>query len=146
MKFFSLNRIAAVSITAALLAACGGGARSTTTDKVGTTSVATAPAMPEGNPVAARSGEMQPENGTPAQPIPANLSCAADQIVWVNTAKHVYHYSNDEYYGRTKHGTYMCLRDAQREHDHAAGSRAGGSTTKHHRRHESMESPLPEAT
>jgi len=142
----------AAVLAAAVLAACGGGARSTSTDKVGTTSVATAPAMPEGSPEAAPSGAMQPQAGTPAQPIPSGLNCPADEIVWVNTSKHVYHYANDQYYGRTKHGTYMCERDAEREHDRAAGAKKrGGSMTmqgsgKHHRRGGAMSSPSPEET
>ena len=147
-----MNRILVLIVGVAVLCACGGGARSTSTDKVGTTSVATAPALPEGSPVTAPSGEMQPANGTPPQPIPSGLGCPADEIVWVNTSKHVYHYANDQYYGRTKHGTYMCERDAQREHDRAAGSKkSSGSMTmrggsKHHRRGGAIPSPSPEET
>lgn len=148
------SRLLAAIAAVGVLCACGGGARSSTTDKVGTTSVATAPAMPEGRPAVAPSGAMQPENGTPPQPIPANLSCPANEIVWVNTSKHVYHYANDQYYGRTKHGTYMCERDAQREHDRAAGSKKGGSmmmqgSGKHHRRSggsSAQASPEPQET
>lgn len=144
------SRLLAAFAAVAVLSACGGGARSTSTDKVGTTSVATAPAMPEGRPAVAPSGVMQPENGTPAQPIPNNLNCPADEIVWVNTSKHVYHYANDQYYGRTKHGTYMCERDAEREHDRAAGAKKNAGSMmmqgsgKHHRRSSGSAAASPE--
>lgn len=126
-SFFA--RLFAAGVAAAMLAACGGGARSTATDKANTTVArATAPAMAEGSPAVAPSGELQPLNGTPPQPIPSGLSCSATEIVWVNQTKHVYHYPGDMYYGRTKHGTYMCERDAVAEHDRAAGKHATKKT------------------
>jgi hypothetical protein len=150
MQHFSLTaRLLAVAAASAVLAACGGGARSTTTDKTTVTSRVTAPAMSEGRPAVAPSGEMQPMNGTPAQPIPRNLNCSATEIVWVNTKNHVYHYANDMYYGRTKQGTYMCERDAVAEHDRAAGARSSGSSSmkkSHKTRGGEYATPSAEAT
>lgn len=121
-----IARLFALGVAAGVLAACGGGssARSTATDKANTTVArSTAPPMSEGSPLAAPTGEMQPQNGTPPQPIPSGLNCSASEIVWVNESRHVYHYAGDTYYGRTKHGTYKCERDAVAEHDRPAGKR-----------------------
>lgn len=55
-------------------------------------------------------------------PIPKKLTCK-DAIVWVNTAKKSYHESGDPYYGRTKHGAYMCRAAADAAGYHMAGAR-----------------------
>jgi hypothetical protein len=69
------------------------------------------------------SGNGMAPSGPPA-PIPASLHCEGGQApVWANTSRHVYHMAADPYYGRTKHGKYMCLRDAVNAGYHAAGSR-----------------------
>jgi hypothetical protein len=77
-------------------------------------------------------------SGSPA-PVPANLSCGSAQPVWVNQRSHSYHEPSDPYYGRTKHGSYMCLNDAV-----AAGYHPAGKGGHHH--HGMMGSPEPAAT
>ncbi len=38
----------------------------------------------------------------------AKAHCGPDQVVWGNTSSHVLHASGSRYYGKTKHGAYMC--------------------------------------
>lgn len=110
----------------AALTACGGGSakRSTTT-----TTVASPAASPAGG---AMRGAMA--NATQA-PVPASLHCGAVAPVWVNTSRHNYHTSADPYYGRTKHGEYMCAATAIARGYHAAGTRGSGSMrgARHHK-------------
>jgi hypothetical protein len=51
--------------------------------------------------------------------------CPSDNVVWVNTITHVYHFAGTRKYGNTKQGAYMCEADAK-----AAGDRA--SKTERH--------------
>ena len=45
--------------------------------------------------------------------------CPSDTVVWVNTWSRVYHFADNEYYGSTRFGAYMCETDAK-----TAGARA----------------------
>ena len=54
----------------------------------------------------------------------AKARCPTDTVVWVTLPSRIYHFSGTRYYGTTKHGTYMCERDAA-----AAGSRAAKNET-----------------
>ena len=49
----------------------------------------------------------------------AKMSCGSDNVVWINSESHVYHFKNNRSYGKTKQGAYMCERDAR-----AAGAQA----------------------
>jgi len=60
-------------------------------------------------------------------PIPKGLHCK-DAIVWVNMTKKTYHESSDPYYGRTKHGQYMCKTAAEAAGYHAAGMKHSPKT------------------
>lgn len=61
----------------------------------------------------------------------AKAHCPADTIVWVNLGgSKAYHTSNDRYFGKTKHGTYMCQKEAEQAGFHAPGARAGKTATK----------------
>ena len=43
----------------------------------------------------------------------ASVKCASgDPVVWLNTETKVYHMSGSSYYGKTKHGKYVCQSDA----------------------------------
>jgi hypothetical protein len=55
-----------------------------------------------------------------AAPVPSDLHCVGD-IVWVNLISKAYHRSGDPYYGRTKHGEYMCEAGADAKGYHLAG-------------------------
>jgi len=75
-------------------------------------------------PPAAATTEIQAEqNALPsrvAAAIPKDLKCS-DEIVWVNVSRRNYHEPGDPFYGRTKHGKYMCLADAAAKGYHVAG-------------------------
>ena len=44
--------------------------------------------------------------------------CPTDVVVWLNTASGIYHERGMRWYGRTKHGAYVCRKEAD-----AAGDR-----------------------
>ena len=67
-----------------------------------------------------------------AAPMPKGLNCKGD-VVWANTTKKTYHVSGDPYFGRTKHGEYMCKAAAD-----AAGYLLAG--TRHHKHSSSKSS------
>lgn len=52
----------------------------------------------------------------------AQTHCPSDVVVWLNTKTGVYHEKGTHYYGTTKHGAYVCEKDAD-----AAGDRASKS-------------------
>lgn len=55
--------------------------------------------------------------------------CPGDAVVWANLgASKVYHTSADRYYGKTKHGAFMCQKEADQSGFHPAGARAGNAT------------------
>lgn len=61
----------------------------------------------------------------------AKAHCPGDTIVWANTGgSKAYHTSSDRYYGKTKHGAYMCQKEADQAGYHAAGSRGRTSAAK----------------
>lgn len=49
----------------------------------------------------------------------AQSHCPHDTVVWLNTASGIYHYKGERWYGRTKHGAFVCEKAAI-----AAGDRA----------------------
>ena len=49
----------------------------------------------------------------------AQTRCPTDAVVWLNTATGVYHFQGERWYGNTKHGAYVCEKEAD-----AAGDRA----------------------
>jgi hypothetical protein len=48
---------------------------------------------------------------------PAASTCAGDQVVWVNTKSHIYHFAGQTWFGHTKEGKYICRRAADSEGD-----------------------------
>jgi hypothetical protein len=58
----------------------------------------------------------------------AKAHCPTDTVVWANTSSKAYHMSGAKYYGKTKHGAYMCLKDAEVAGYH--GSKAGAVAAK----------------
>lgn len=97
-------RYLAVAAAIISLTACGGG---------GKKNAAAASSSP-----AAAGGYTQTKAGAAGtgavEPVPAGMNCGGTQPVWVNERSHVFHLAGDPYYGRTKHGKYMCERDAAR--------------------------------
>jgi hypothetical protein len=45
--------------------------------------------------------------------------CPRDVVVWLNVPSGIYHYRGERWYGRTRHGAYVCEKEAV-----AAGDRA----------------------
>ena len=116
------------------LGACGGGKHAST--NANTTTRTT---MTQGSPSAPQPG---PGAAGSVAAVPATLHCGAVAPVWVNESTHVYHLASDPYYGRTKHGQYMCPAQAQSAGYHAAGA---GGARRHHRRRGSMAPVSPAA-
>jgi hypothetical protein len=54
----------------------------------------------------------------------AKTRCPADTVVWATLTSKIYHFGGTRFYGNTKHGAYMCERDAA-----AAGIRAAKNET-----------------
>ena len=48
----------------------------------------------------------------------AQAHCPKDEVVWLNTSSGIYHEKGMRWYGRTKHGAYVCRKAAD-----AAGDR-----------------------
>jgi hypothetical protein len=48
----------------------------------------------------------------------AQAHCPRDEVVWLNTASGIYHEKGMRWYGRTRHGAFVCRREAD-----AAGDR-----------------------
>jgi hypothetical protein len=61
----------------------------------------------------------------------AKAHCPGDAIVWANlgSAK-AYHPSGNRYYGKTRHGAYMCQKDADQAGFHTAGRRPTKAAAK----------------
>jgi hypothetical protein len=80
-----------------------------------------APAPSAANP--APKATVQPTGaGQFATDTEAKAHCPTDNVVWVNTKTHIFHYAAHPRYGKTKKGVYMCEADAT-----AAGDRASKS-------------------
>ncbi len=54
-------------------------------------------------------------------PVPKSLHCSG-AVVWANTKRKSFHLAGDPYYGRTRHGEYMCQEAAVSQGYHPAGS------------------------
>jgi hypothetical protein len=110
------------------LTACGGSSSSSNTSDNSAANAASGGAMtastaPEASDAGgAMSGSMGGSGA--AAPVPVSLNCGAVKPVWVNTSSKVYHESSDPYYGKTKHGAYMCPANAKRAGYHPSGSKA----------------------
>src|SRR5579863_7365782 len=80
-------------------------------------------------PVATTEGqrEMKALPLAQAQPVPKDIGCTGDDVVWVNLSTKSYHEPSDPYFGRTKNGKYMCKAAAD-----AAGYHLAGSVHHHH--------------
>ena len=42
----------------------------------------------------------------------AQKHCPKDEVVWLNTASGIYHEKGMRWYGTTKHGAYVCRKEA----------------------------------
>ena len=104
-----------------VLAACGGGGG-------GSAPQNTATVAPLQSPMTAVQKEIAALPLAQAAPMPKGLHCKGD-VVWVNLSKKTYHREGDPYYGRTKHGEYMCEAAADAAGYHLAGSHHSSSSS-----------------
>jgi hypothetical protein len=49
----------------------------------------------------------------------AQQHCPADTVVWLNLPSGVYHFAGERWYGRTKHGAFVCEKEADQAGDRA---------------------------
>jgi hypothetical protein len=60
-----------------------------------------------------------PGDGVAAEPLrfqfepQAQQHCPSDSIIWADAALHLYNVRGERWYGSTKSGVYMCLREAE---------------------------------
>lgn len=45
----------------------------------------------------------------------AQMHCPQDTVVWLNLPTMIWHYKGQRYYGNTKHGAYVCEKEAAAE-------------------------------
>ena len=123
---FFRKSLAVVAVVAAL-AACSHSNQNTGNGITSTNAPASAgnTAEPPAGGMNANGEAMAP--GTLAT-VPPNLNCGTAAPVWTNPRTHTYHTPTDPYYGRTRHGQYMCVADALK-----AGYRL--AKPGHHRHH-----------
>ena len=124
---------AAVSVALFLaLTACGGGSSSSdsSADNAATNAAAGAMTAASGSPAASDTSGGMAADGS-AAPIPADLNCGAVKPVWVNLNTKAWHEPGDQYYGKTKHGEYLCPATAKKDGYHRAGGSMGGSMSGH---------------
>ena len=106
---------------------------------------AAVPALAQTPAHRAATGVMRNQQTAPAAPgAPAGLAanqfsseqaakghCPGDAVVWVNLGgSKAYHMSGNKYYGKTKHGAFMCQKEADQSGFHSAGARAHAAAAK----------------
>jgi hypothetical protein len=52
----------------------------------------------------------------------AKTGCGADTVVWRARGSKVFHLANSKYFGKTKHGSYVCEKAAEAKGLHPAKS------------------------
>ncbi|HEX3469334.1 MAG TPA: hypothetical protein VHT05_14735 [Candidatus Elarobacter sp.] len=121
-----LRRLFAVAALVAL-AACSHKADTATTTTTTNTGQQPSAAQPMQSPTQPALNSMQ--HAAPGGPLTqyptesaAQTHCPSDVVVWLNTKTNVYHEKGTHYYGTTKHGAYVCEKEAD-----AAGDRASKS-------------------
>lgn len=121
MKLSSVVTASLMTVMLLALAACGGNKSASNAAGNAANSMASA----AGN-AANSMGSMA--NGA-AEKMGAMPNCGAVKPVWVNLNTKAYHEPGDPYYGKTKHGEYLCPSQAKAQGFHPAG---GAAMKRHH--------------
>lgn len=50
----------------------------------------------------------------------AQRHCPRDVVVWLNTNSGIYHYKGERWYARTRHGAFVCEKEAIAEGDRSS--------------------------
>lgn len=74
--------------------------------------ISSAPAFASHNAVAVVTAKTTADVPTFDTEAAAQAHCPADQVVWLNTRTGIYHEKGMRWYGRTKHGAYVCRKEA----------------------------------
>jgi len=117
-----MKRTFAVTASFVLLllgaAACGGSKASDNGGSGSSSQGGASNSMRSGasNSMQSASGSME---SMASQKVP---DCGAVKAVWANVSSKVYHEPGDPYYGKTKHGMYLCPSQAKAEGYRAAGA------------------------
>ncbi len=86
------------------------------------TPTATAPAAatpPAATAAASATGKTMTPAASAADEAAAKQKCGSDTVVWGSPSTKVYHTADSRYYGKTKKGSFMCLKDATAAGYHA---------------------------
>ncbi len=109
----------AAACFAVLLATSGVAMAQTTTPSPGAGKVTPPPAVTAPATAAAPAATAAaPASGKAAMPAAsadeaaAKQKCGTDTVVWGSPSTKVYHTADSRYYGKTKHGAFLCLKDA----------------------------------
>jgi hypothetical protein len=127
MTSFKFARFALPALTAAVI---GFGAQAalaqTTTAPAPTSQGSMAPGMNMTAPSTAKEKNHMAGHALPASEKFSSLSaaqahCGSDTVVWASTGhSHTYHLTSSKYFGKTKHGAYVCEKSALAAGYHAA--------------------------
>ncbi len=103
-------------------AACGGGKSSDNGGSSSSTQRGASMQSGASNSMQSASGSMQSAGSMGAMSSEKIPNCGAVKAVWANVTSKVYHEPGDPYYGKTKHGMYLCPSQAKAEGYRAAGA------------------------
>jgi hypothetical protein len=128
MTSFKFARFALPALTAAVI---GLGAQAalaqTTTTPAPTSQGSMAPAttMAAPAPAPAKAKHHVTAHTVPASEKFSSLSaaqahCGSDAVVWASTGHSTFHLTSSKYFGKTKHGAYVCEKSALAVGEHAA--------------------------
>ena len=113
-----LASVLAVALALVVPAGCGGGS-SSDNNSAATSSADNSAAMNSAADNSAATNSAAGDSGATGSQTP--MDCGAVKAVWVNLKTKAYHEPNDPYYGKTKHGEYLCPSAAKAQGFHPAG-------------------------